>query len=59
MERGRKREWVVPQLVVVARATPEESVLRSCKWTVIIGSTRLTNSCINKGLQPCQQLISS
>jgi hypothetical protein len=27
----RKRKWSTPQLIVLARGTPEESVLESCK----------------------------
>lgn len=26
-----KREWIQPQLIVLARGTPEESVLQACK----------------------------
>jgi hypothetical protein len=28
-----KMEWTKPQLIVLARGKPEESVLCSCKWS--------------------------
>lgn len=30
-QQGKKREWVAPELLVLARSHPEEAVLAGCK----------------------------
>ena len=33
-QKGKKKEWVAPELLVLARSHPEEAVLTNCKGLV-------------------------
>jgi hypothetical protein len=37
--RGKRKEWVVPELLVLVRSHPEEAVLATCKIHPEVGST--------------------
>jgi tetrahydromethanopterin S-methyltransferase subunit A len=42
-QQGKKKEWVAPELAVLARSHPEETVLAACKYAAISGSVHAEN----------------
>jgi len=46
-QQGTKKEWVVPELLVLVRSHPEEDVLARCKLfeVVLDGYNMVNNSC--------------
>ena len=59
-QKGKKKEWVAPELLVLARSHPEEAVLTACKnATTLSGSTDSFLLCIQSGCANCSVLATS
>jgi len=46
-----KKTWVMPELIVLVRSKPEETVLSTCKYNPITGPSSYNNGC--SILNPC------
>lgn len=54
---GKKKQWSKPQLMVLDRCTPEESVLLNCKYKYL--TTVGPNNSEVKCCKPCGTLCST
>jgi hypothetical protein len=56
-----KKTWVAPELVVVTRALPEESILLGCKTSQITGPVTIGFGCFcgDQICRPCSNLADS
>jgi hypothetical protein len=57
--RGKRKEWVVPELLVLVRSHPEEAVLATCKIHPEVGSTFVDGGCYGDPCSPCTDISSS
>ena len=55
MNEPTKRPWIKPELIVIVRGGPEESILSTCKVT---GSGPTGTNCVNSS-SPCPSQQSS
>ncbi len=46
-----KREWITPQLIVLGRGRPEESVLANCKTGELPAPGPSSNACTQSQIQ--------
>jgi hypothetical protein len=54
MTNSQKKMWFPPQLVVLARGTPEEQVLHACKVAGNSGPSVAVQDCRQSGCGQCQ-----
>ena len=55
-DRAAQHEWITPQLVVLVRGRPEESVLWACKEISATGMNNRFNSCLSQVNKDCNQV---
>ena len=58
---AKKKSWETPQLIILARGTPEESVLASCKAISTLNpgpNTSIQNSCSTLETTNCSNCAS-
>lgn len=58
-DRASRHEWTTPQLVVLVRGRPEESVLWSCKEISHLGANDRFNSCLAQVDKDCNQVCNA
>jgi len=56
----KKIEWVKPELIILIRNLPEESVLQACKFFVPSGPGEVNGWCLlPETYTKCEEIISS
>lgn len=55
-DRAAQHEWITPQLVVLVRGRPEETVLWHCKKLQASGSNDRYSSCLSQVNEDCNQV---
>ena len=58
-DRAAQHEWITPQLVVLVRGRPEESVLWACKKINTLGANNRYNSCLAQVDEDCNQVCTA
>ena len=58
-DKKEKDQWIKPQLVVIGRGQPEESVLAVCKAPSININGPGRPNCKKSSNEPCQDLVTS
>ena len=53
----KRPQWEKPELIVLVRSEPEETVLETCKTFGLLGPP--TNSGCYAGKDPCSELVAS